>query len=77
LEWFVFVLVQLSKKVMDMRELRRISCQGVPDSAGIRSTLWKVLLLFLFQTVFSLILVMIIDVLFFAAKNGNAVMEVH
>jgi hypothetical protein len=63
--------------VMDMRELRRISCQGVPDSAGIRSTLWKVLLLFLFQTVFSLILVMIIDVLFFAAKNGNAVMEVY
>lgn len=38
------LLTELSKKVMDMRELRRISCQGVPDSAGIRSTLWKLLL---------------------------------
>lgn len=38
------LLAELSKKVMDLRELRRISCQGVPDSAGIRSTLWKLLL---------------------------------
>ncbi|KAK2384221.1 Ypt/Rab-GAP domain of gyp1p superfamily protein [Trifolium repens] len=38
------LLAELSKKVMDMRELRRIACQGVPDSAGIRSTLWKLLL---------------------------------
>lgn len=45
---------------MDMRELRRIACQGVPDSAGIRSTLWKVP--FLFQSVSSLVLVRIIDV---------------
>ncbi|CAL5214098.1 unnamed protein product [Lathyrus oleraceus] len=38
------LLTELSRKVMDMRELRRIACQGVPDSAGIRSTLWKLLL---------------------------------
>ncbi|CAK8578486.1 unnamed protein product [Lathyrus sativus] len=38
------LVTELSRKVMDMRELRRIACQGVPDSAGIRSTLWKLLL---------------------------------
>ncbi|XP_012572282.1 uncharacterized protein [Cicer arietinum] len=38
------LLAELSRKVMDMRELRRIACQGVPDSPGIRSTLWKLLL---------------------------------
>ena len=25
-----------------MRELRRIASQGIPDTAGIRSTVWKV-----------------------------------
>lgn len=25
-----------------MRELRRIASQGIPDGAGIRSTVWKV-----------------------------------
>ncbi|XP_072069099.1 uncharacterized protein [Arachis hypogaea] len=32
---------ELSKKVIDMRELRRLACQGLPDGAGIRSTVWK------------------------------------
>ena len=27
-----------------MRELRRLASQGIPDAAGIRSTLWKVLI---------------------------------
>lgn len=34
---------QLSKKVINMRELRRIASQGIPDGGGIRSTVWKVL----------------------------------
>jgi len=37
-----FDLVQLSKKVVDMSELRSRACQGIPDAAGIRSTVWKV-----------------------------------
>lgn len=63
LRFLIFLdgLVQLSRKVMDMRELRRIACQGVPDSAGIRSTLWKVVT-FVFRSVSSLVLVRTIDV---------------
>ncbi|KAJ1417004.1 Ribulose-phosphate binding barrel [Sesbania bispinosa] len=38
------LLAALSKKVMDMNELRRFTCGGVPDAAGIRSTVWKLLL---------------------------------
>ncbi|KAL1328683.1 hypothetical protein HN51_038487 [Arachis hypogaea] len=38
------LLAELSKKVIDMRELRRLACQGLPDGAGIRSTVWKLLL---------------------------------
>lgn len=43
---FGLVWFQLSRKVMDMRELRRIACQGVPDTPGLRSTLWKVRFIF-------------------------------
>ncbi|KAE8703013.1 DUF246 domain-containing protein [Hibiscus syriacus] len=38
------LLSELSKKVMNMWELRRIASQGIPDGAGIRSTVWKLLL---------------------------------
>ncbi|XWS35149.1 hypothetical protein CRYUN_Cryun21dG0101200 [Craigia yunnanensis] len=38
------LLAELSKKVINMRELRRITSQGIPDGAGIRSTVWKLLL---------------------------------
>ncbi|XVE84737.1 hypothetical protein DITRI_Ditri17bG0036900 [Diplodiscus trichospermus] len=38
------LLTELSKKVINMRELRRIASQGIPDGAGIRSTVWKLLL---------------------------------
>ncbi|XP_061369137.1 uncharacterized protein LOC133312021 [Gastrolobium bilobum] len=38
------LLVELSRKVIDMRELRRIASQGIPDASGIRSTVWKLLL---------------------------------
>ncbi|KAK7318949.1 hypothetical protein RJT34_03658 [Clitoria ternatea] len=38
------LLAELSKKVIDMRELRSLACQGIPDAAGIRSTVWKLLL---------------------------------
>ncbi|KAF7837001.1 TBC1 domain family member 13 [Senna tora] len=38
------LLAELSRKVIDIRELRRIACQGIPDGAGIRSTVWKLLL---------------------------------
>lgn len=34
--------IQLSRKVVDMRELRKFASQGIPDGAGIRSTVWKV-----------------------------------
>lgn len=40
--------LQLSKKVINMGELRRIASQGIPDGAGIRSTVWKVINLYLF-----------------------------
>lgn len=38
------LLSELSKKVINVRELRRIAMQGIPDGAGIRSTVWKLLL---------------------------------
>ncbi|MBA0585868.1 hypothetical protein Gorai_016629 [Gossypium raimondii] len=38
------LLAELSKKVVNFRELRRIASQGIPDGAGIRSTVWKLLL---------------------------------
>ncbi|KAJ4846024.1 hypothetical protein Tsubulata_002539 [Turnera subulata] len=38
------LLTELSRKVINMRELRRIASQGIPDGAGIRSTVWKLLL---------------------------------
>ncbi|KAI5398468.1 hypothetical protein KIW84_064020 [Lathyrus oleraceus] len=38
------LLAELSRKVIDMRELRRNSSQGIPDFPGLRSTVWKLLL---------------------------------
>ncbi|CAL5337175.1 unnamed protein product [Camellia sinensis] len=38
------LLQELSRKVVNMGELRRLASQGVPDGAGIRSTVWKLLL---------------------------------
>ncbi|KAG6574840.1 TBC1 domain family member 13, partial [Cucurbita argyrosperma subsp. argyrosperma] len=38
------LLVELSKKVINLRELRKIASQGIPDGPGIRSTVWKLLL---------------------------------
>ncbi|CAD6261186.1 unnamed protein product [Miscanthus lutarioriparius] len=36
--------VALDRKVVDLAELRRLACQGVPDAAGIRPVVWKLLL---------------------------------
>ncbi|KAF1887821.1 hypothetical protein Lal_00023829 [Lupinus albus] len=41
------IMAELSKRVIDMRELRRLACQGIPDSPGIRSIVWKLLLRYL------------------------------
>ncbi|GAB4851888.1 hypothetical protein Ancab_031287 [Ancistrocladus abbreviatus] len=38
------LLVELAKKVINMREVRRLVLMGIPDGAPIRSTLWKLLL---------------------------------
>ncbi|KAF5192437.1 Tbc1 domain family member [Thalictrum thalictroides] len=38
------LLAELSRKVVNMLELRRLASQGIPDGAGIRSTVWKLLL---------------------------------
>ncbi|GFQ03119.1 tbc1 domain family member 13 [Phtheirospermum japonicum] len=38
------VLQELSRKVINMEELRKLASQGLPDGAGIRSTVWKLLL---------------------------------
>ncbi|PIA35966.1 hypothetical protein AQUCO_03400098v1 [Aquilegia coerulea] len=38
------LLAELSRKVINMLELRRLASQGIPDGAGIRSTVWKLLL---------------------------------
>ncbi|KAM7488852.1 hypothetical protein LguiB_026336 [Lonicera macranthoides] len=40
-------LQELSKKVINMVELRRLASQGIPDGAGIRSMVWKLLLAYL------------------------------
>lgn len=48
---FLCVFDQLSSKVVSLTEVRRLASQGIPDGAGIRSTVWKVVLyvfLFLF-----------------------------
>ncbi|KAL5702804.1 hypothetical protein ACHQM5_027972 [Ranunculus cassubicifolius] len=38
------LLAELSKKVINLSELRRLASQGIPDGGGIRSTVWKLLL---------------------------------
>ncbi|XP_057431952.1 uncharacterized protein LOC130724688 isoform X1 [Lotus japonicus] len=43
------LLAELSRKVIDMRELRRLASQGIPDASGLRSTVWKLLLGYLPQ----------------------------
>ncbi|XP_060212753.1 uncharacterized protein LOC132640254 [Lycium barbarum] len=35
---------ELSRKIIDLGEVRRLASQGIPDGAGIRSTVWKLLL---------------------------------
>ncbi|KAL6535059.1 hypothetical protein OROMI_026433 [Orobanche minor] len=35
---------RLSRKIINMGELRRLASQGIPDGAGIRGTVWKLLL---------------------------------
>ncbi|XP_010274015.1 PREDICTED: TBC1 domain family member 13 isoform X3 [Nelumbo nucifera] len=35
------LLAELSKKTIDMHELRRLASQGIPDGVGIRPTIWK------------------------------------
>ncbi|KAI3523622.1 hypothetical protein L1887_01883 [Cichorium endivia] len=41
------ILQELSRKNINMRELRRLASEGIPDGAGIRSTVWKLLLAYL------------------------------
>ncbi|KAL9232776.1 hypothetical protein vseg_007845 [Gypsophila vaccaria] len=38
------LLVEVSKKVINMKEVRRLAAMGVPDGPGVRSTVWKLLL---------------------------------
>ncbi|XP_035539471.1 TBC1 domain family member 13-like [Juglans regia] len=38
------LLAEISKKVINMRDLRRFASQGIPDGPGIRSIVWKLLL---------------------------------
>ncbi|KAJ0784089.1 putative Rab-GTPase-TBC domain-containing protein [Helianthus annuus] len=38
------LLQELSKKTINMGELQRLASLGIPDGAGIRSTVWKLLL---------------------------------
>lgn len=38
------ILQEISRKVINMGELRRLAAQGVPEGAGIRATVWKLLL---------------------------------
>uniref|UniRef100_A0A0E0JSH9 Rab-GAP TBC domain-containing protein n=1 Tax=Oryza punctata TaxID=4537 RepID=A0A0E0JSH9_ORYPU len=38
------LLAALSKKVIDLDELRMLAAQGVPDGAAVRPTVWKLLL---------------------------------
>ncbi|KAI3826636.1 hypothetical protein L1987_00686 [Smallanthus sonchifolius] len=41
------LLQELSKKTINMGELQRLASLGIPDGAGIRSTVWKLLLAYL------------------------------
>lgn len=41
------LLTELSRKVINMRELRRFASQGISDAPGIRSMVWKLLLAYL------------------------------
>ncbi|PKA49994.1 hypothetical protein AXF42_Ash017533 [Apostasia shenzhenica] len=41
------IVFELSKKVLNIGELRRLVCQGLPDGAGMRPTLWKLFLHYL------------------------------
>ncbi|XP_017699158.2 TBC domain-containing protein C1952.17c-like isoform X2 [Phoenix dactylifera] len=41
------LLDELSKKVINIEEVRRLASQGIPDGAGIRSMVWKLLLCYL------------------------------
>ncbi|KAL8172253.1 hypothetical protein V2J09_024057 [Rumex salicifolius] len=41
------LLVELSKQIVDMREVKRLASMGIPDGAGIRATVWKLLLAYL------------------------------
>ncbi|EPS69078.1 hypothetical protein M569_05686, partial [Genlisea aurea] len=38
------LLQELSKKVINMGELRKLASQGIPSGSGVRATLWKLLL---------------------------------
>ncbi|XP_043705003.1 TBC1 domain family member 13-like [Telopea speciosissima] len=38
------LLAELSRKVINLRELRRLASHGIPAGAGIRHTVWKILL---------------------------------
>ncbi|KAJ6820580.1 TBC1 domain family member 5-like [Iris pallida] len=38
------LFAEVSKKVINLGELRRLALQGIPDGAGIRSIVWKLLL---------------------------------
>ncbi|KAL8486873.1 hypothetical protein ACS0TY_023532 [Phlomoides rotata] len=38
------LLQELSRKVMNMGELRRLASEGLPDGSGIRAVVWKLLL---------------------------------
>uniref|UniRef100_A0A0E0JSH8 Rab-GAP TBC domain-containing protein n=1 Tax=Oryza punctata TaxID=4537 RepID=A0A0E0JSH8_ORYPU len=40
----IALLGSLSKKVIDLDELRMLAAQGVPDGAAVRPTVWKLLL---------------------------------
>ncbi|KAJ4954901.1 hypothetical protein NE237_011684 [Protea cynaroides] len=38
------LLAELSRKIINLHELGRLASQGIPDGAGIRPTVWKILL---------------------------------
>ncbi|RZC68762.1 hypothetical protein C5167_031945 [Papaver somniferum] len=38
------LLQELSRKIVNIRELQKLASQGIPDGAGIRPTVWKLLL---------------------------------
>lgn len=41
------LLEELSRKIINIGELRQLSLLGIPDGSGIRSTVWKLLLSYL------------------------------